>query len=58
MDPACHECARSRPHGDVFAKRYGEVLLVHATESGPDATVYNTAENGAAATLLNGPATG
>jgi hypothetical protein len=28
--------------GDVFAKRYGEVLLVHAGESGPEATVYNT----------------
>ena len=28
--------------GDVFAKRYGEVLLVHAGEQGPEATVYNT----------------
>jgi hypothetical protein len=28
--------------GDVFGKRYGEVLLVHSTESGPEATVYNT----------------
>jgi hypothetical protein len=28
--------------GDVFGKRYGEVLLVNATESGPEATVYNT----------------
>jgi len=28
--------------GDVFAKRYGEVLLVRAGESGPEATVYNT----------------
>lgn len=27
---------------DVFGKRYGEVLLVHASESGPEATVYNT----------------
>lgn len=27
---------------DVFGKRYGEVLLVRATESGPEATVYNT----------------
>jgi hypothetical protein len=26
----------------VFGKRYGEVLLVRATESGPEATVYNT----------------
>lgn len=26
---------------DVFGKRYGEVLLVHLTESGPEATVYN-----------------
>lgn len=26
----------------VFGQRYGEVLLVHATESGPQATVYNT----------------
>ncbi len=26
----------------VFAKRYGEVLLVHSTPSGPEATVYNT----------------
>ena len=28
--------------GDVFGKRYGEVLLVRHTESGPEATVYNT----------------
>ncbi|MGY4712114.1 hypothetical protein ACXDF8_21550 [Mycolicibacterium sp. CBM1] len=28
--------------GDLFGKRYGEVLLVHITESGPEATVYNT----------------
>ena len=28
--------------GDVFTKRYGEVLLVHAGERGPEATVYNT----------------
>lgn len=27
---------------DVFGKRYGEVLLVQVTESGPEATVYNT----------------
>jgi hypothetical protein len=27
---------------DVFGKRYGEVLLVHIAESGPEATVYNT----------------
>ena len=27
---------------DVFGKRYGEVLLVRAAESGPEATVYNT----------------
>jgi hypothetical protein len=26
----------------VFGKRYGEVLLVRTTESGPEATVYNT----------------
>jgi hypothetical protein len=28
--------------GDVFGKRYGEVLLVRAGQSGPEATVYNT----------------
>lgn len=28
--------------GDVFGKRYGEVLLVRMGESGPEATVYNT----------------
>jgi hypothetical protein len=28
--------------GDVFAKRYGEVLLVYTGESGPEACVYNT----------------
>ncbi len=27
---------------DVFGKRYGEVLLVRAGDSGPEATVYNT----------------
>lgn len=27
---------------DVFGKRYGEVLLVHAGEAGPEATAYNT----------------
>jgi len=27
---------------DVFGKRYGEVLLVSAGESGPEAAVYNT----------------
>lgn len=28
--------------GDVFGKRYGEVLLVKTTPSGAEATVYNT----------------
>lgn len=28
--------------GDVFGKRYGEVLLVRNGDSGPEATVYNT----------------
>ena len=28
--------------GDVFGKRYGEVLLVRVGASGPEATVYNT----------------
>ena len=28
--------------GDVFAKRYGEVLLVSMGDAGPQATVYNT----------------
>lgn len=28
--------------GDVFGKRYGEVLLVHIGKEGPEATVYNT----------------
>lgn len=28
--------------GDVFGKRYGEVLLIRMSESGPEATVYNT----------------
>jgi hypothetical protein len=27
---------------DVFGKRYGEVLLVRVTDTGPEATVYNT----------------
>lgn len=27
---------------DVFGKRYGEVLLIRMTQSGPAATVYNT----------------
>lgn len=27
---------------EVFGKRYGEVLLVHIGETGPQATVYNT----------------
>ena len=27
---------------DVFGKRYGEVLLVHVTETGPEATVFNS----------------
>ena len=30
------------PSTDLFGKRYGEVLLVHQSESGPQATVYNT----------------
>ena len=28
--------------GDVFGKRYGEVLLIRAGAAGPEATVYNT----------------
>jgi hypothetical protein len=28
--------------GDVFGKRYGEVLLIRLGSSGPEATVYNT----------------
>ncbi|MFM9032831.1 MAG: hypothetical protein ACKOQ4_00820 [Mycobacterium sp.] len=28
--------------GDVFGKRYGEVLLIRMGTSGPEATVYNT----------------
>lgn len=28
--------------GDVFGKRYGEVLLIRVGASGPEATVYNT----------------
>src|SRR4029078_11044206 len=28
--------------GDVFGKRYGEVLLLRIGESGPEATVYNS----------------
>jgi hypothetical protein len=28
--------------GDVFGRRYGEVLLVRMGEAGPEATVYNT----------------
>ena len=28
--------------GDVFGRRYGEILLVRITESGPQATVYNS----------------
>lgn len=28
--------------GDVFGKRYGEVLLIRMGASGPEATVYNT----------------
>ena len=27
---------------DVFGRRYGEVLLVHLTQSGPEATVFNS----------------
>jgi hypothetical protein len=34
--------ATLKPTSDVFGKRYGEVLLVHVGESGPEATVYNT----------------
>lgn len=34
--------ASGNPAADVFGKRYGEVLLVHIGESGPEATVYNT----------------
>lgn len=29
-------------NSDVFGQRYGEVLLVRAVESGPEAVVYNT----------------
>ncbi len=32
----------TRPVDDVFGKRYGEVLLVHVRDTGPEATVYNT----------------
>ncbi len=32
----------SSPGADVFGKRYGEVLLVHAGADGPEAAVYNT----------------
>ena len=28
--------------GDVFGKRYGEVLLIRTGQSGPEATVYNS----------------
>ena len=28
--------------GDVFGRRYGEVLLIRAGQSGPEATVYNS----------------
>jgi hypothetical protein len=34
--------ATLKPTGDVFGKRYGEVLLVHVGDSGPEATVDNT----------------
>jgi len=34
--------AESGQSGDVFGKRYGEVLLVRMTSTGPAATVYNT----------------
>ncbi len=34
--------AAPTPAADVFGKRYGEVLLVQAGPSGPEATVYNT----------------
>jgi hypothetical protein len=30
------------PAADVFGMRYGEVLLVRLSDSGPEATVYNT----------------
>jgi hypothetical protein len=30
------------PPADVFGMRYGEVLLVRLSDSGPEATVYNT----------------
>lgn len=32
----------TNPSADVFGKRYGEVLLVSAGDSGPEAAVYNT----------------
>jgi hypothetical protein len=32
----------SEPSGDVFGKRYGEVLLIRLGQAGPEATVYNT----------------
>jgi hypothetical protein len=31
-----------QPVTDVFGKRYGEVLLVRLTQSGPEATVFNS----------------
>jgi hypothetical protein len=31
-----------QPETDVFGKRYGEVLLVHLTQTGPEATVFNS----------------
>jgi hypothetical protein len=31
-----------QPVTDVFGKRYGEVLLVRVTQTGPEATVYNS----------------
>ena len=30
------------PPADVFGKRYGEVLLVRLSDSGPEATVFNS----------------
>src|ERR1700733_8082211 len=73
--PSPHRQKVSEQVADFSGKRYGEVLLVQITESGPQATVYNSfplndcpaelwskldpqalaTENGAAATLLNGP---
>lgn len=40
--PESHENEADQPVTELFGKRYGEVLLVHVGESGPQATVYNT----------------